>query len=102
MRGERLKSQSLAYDADPGIKDAHAAEALGSGPKMKPRPNHREYLQVLRTLSPEARLRKAFELSAFSRELFLHGLRRRFPNKSEAEVREIERARVEKCRNRRY
>jgi len=56
---------------------------------MKPRPNHKEYLKVLRRLSPEARLQKAFELSDFSRELFRQGLRRRFPDKSEAEIRQI-------------
>lgn len=67
---------------------------------MKTRPNHREYLRILRRLSPEDRLRKAFELSDLSRELFLHGLRKRFPDRSEAEVREIARARIEKCRKR--
>ncbi|MDT8437036.1 MAG: hypothetical protein RRA92_09815 [Gemmatimonadota bacterium] len=67
---------------------------------MKPRPNHREYLRILRRLSPEDRLRKAFELSDLSRELFLHGLRKRFPDRSEAEVRDIARERIEKCRKR--
>jgi hypothetical protein len=53
---------------------------------MKPRPNHSEYLKILRGLSPEARLRKAFELTAFSQELFMHGLRHRFPEKSETQL----------------
>ena len=61
---------------------------------MKMRPNHGEYLRILRGLSPETRLKKAFELSALARELFLHGLRRRFPEKTEAELREIYRTRV--------
>lgn len=69
---------------------------------MKRRPNHKEYLRILRKLSPEARLRKAFELSDFSRELFLHGLLLRFPEKSEAEIRAIARARLEKCHNRNF
>jgi hypothetical protein len=41
-------------------------------------------------MSPEARLQKAFELSDLSRDLFRHGLKRTFPEKSEAELREIE------------
>ena len=41
----------------------------------KPRPNHKLYLQTLRNLTPEQRLRKAFELSAFANERFIHGLR---------------------------
>jgi hypothetical protein len=69
---------------------------------MKRPSGHREYLQVLRRLSPEARLRKAFELSDFSRELFLAGLRRRFPQMSDAELRGIARLRLEKCHNRNY
>jgi len=69
---------------------------------MKPRPNHKEYLKVLRRLSPEARLQKAFELSNFSRELFRQGLRRRFPDKSEAEIRQIALDRLDKCHNRNF
>lgn len=63
--------------------------APGNG-STKPRPNHRRYLGILRRMSPEARLRKALELSDMTRELFRHGLRRRFPEKSETELREIE------------
>ena len=46
----------------------------------KPRPNHARYLQTLRAMTPDQRLAKAFELSAFSKQLFLDGLRRRFPD----------------------
>ena len=67
---------------------------------MKPRPNHSAYLRILRRLSPEQRLLKAFELSDFSRALFLQGLRSRFPEKSEAEIHQIALARLEKCHNR--
>jgi hypothetical protein len=42
-------------------------------------------------MSPEARLRKAFELSGFSRQLFLHGLRRRFPEMSDDQLRDLAR-----------
>jgi hypothetical protein len=51
-------------------------------------------------MSPEARLGKAFELSVFSRGLFLHGLRRRFPDLNEEQLHELAWQRLEKCRNR--
>jgi hypothetical protein len=71
-----------------------------TGPKR--RPNHAVYLRVLRGMSPEARLRKAFELSAFARALFRTGLRRRFPHLSEPELEGLVRDRLERCHNRNY
>ena len=68
----------------------------------KPRPNHRQYIQILRKMSPEARLLKAFELSEFSRQLFIHGLRKRFPDVSEETFKKILLERLEKCHNRNY
>ncbi len=68
----------------------------------KPTPNHAEYLRVLRRRTPEERLSKAFELTTFSRELLLQGLRSRFSEKSEAEVRQIARERLDRCRKRSY
>ena len=68
----------------------------------KPRPNHRRYLEVLRNMTPEQRLLKAFELSDFAKSLFLHGLRRRFPDVTEEEFRKILLARLAKCHNRNY
>jgi len=69
---------------------------------VKPRPNHRQYLETLSRMSPDERLRKAFELSAMSRELFLTGLRQRFPDKDESEIRRIALERLELCHNRNY
>jgi hypothetical protein len=68
----------------------------------KKRPNHRRYLEVLRRMTPEQRLMKAFELSAFSKALFIHGLRRRFPDLPEEEFHKLFLARLEKCHNRNY
>jgi len=48
------------------------------------------------------RLLKALELSAFSKELFLHGLRKRFPDLSETEIKELYLKRLDKCHNRNY
>ena len=69
---------------------------------IKNRPNNKLYIQALRRMSPEARLLKAFELSQFSRELFLHGLRRRFRDLSDDEIRRIYLERLDKCHNRNY
>jgi len=69
---------------------------------IKPRPNHRLYLDTLRRMSPEARLMKAFELSRFSNDLFLHGLRKRFPDLSEQDFRKLYLERLNKCHNRNY
>jgi len=69
---------------------------------IKKRPNHKLYIQVLRRMSPEARLMKAFELTEFSRELFLIGLRKRFPNLTEDELKKLYLERLDKCHNRNY
>ncbi|MGH8759582.1 MAG: hypothetical protein ACREVW_08745 [Burkholderiales bacterium] len=71
-------------------------------PDLKPRPNHAVYLRALRAMSPQARLRKAFELSAFTRALFRAGLARRFPGSSATELDRLVRDRLEKCHNRNY
>lgn len=69
---------------------------------IKERPNHRIYIQTLRGMSPEERLNKSFELSEMAKELFLHGLRKRFPALSESSIRKIYLERLEKCHNRNY
>ena len=68
----------------------------------KRRPNHRIYIEALRRMTPEERLQKAFELSEFARDLFLQGLRRRFPDLPEESLIRIYRERLEKCHNRNY
>jgi len=65
-------------------------------------PGHKVYLQVLKTMTPEVRLLKAFELHDFATELFKHGLRERFPDATEDELRAIYLERIEKCHNRNY
>jgi hypothetical protein len=68
----------------------------------KPRPNRRRYIEVLRRMTPEQRLAKAFELSEFAKQLFLQGLRQRHPDLSEEEFHQLVLARLEKCHNRKY
>lgn len=60
------------------------------------------YLQILKRMSPEERLLKAFELSEFAKQLFIHGLRKRFPDFSNEEIKKIYLERIEKCHNRNY
>ena len=69
---------------------------------IKPRPNHKIYLESLRRLSPEQKLSKAFELSEMSRRLFREGLRRRFPDLSEEELHRLYLERLALCHNRNY
>lgn len=68
----------------------------------KPRPNHAAYLRVLRSMTPEQRLRKAFELKASTQALFAFGLRRRFPALDEAAFVRLLRERLDLCHNRNY
>ncbi|MCC6442424.1 MAG: hypothetical protein IT210_03090 [Armatimonadetes bacterium] len=69
---------------------------------IKPRPNHAVYIRILRRMTPEQRLMKAFELSEFSKRLFIQGLRRRFPDMPEDRFRQLVLERLEKCHNRNY
>ncbi|MFT5367286.1 MAG: hypothetical protein ACI8V2_002244 [Candidatus Latescibacterota bacterium] len=68
----------------------------------KPRPNHRRYIETLRNMSPEKRLLKAFERSAFTKQLFIQGLRKRFPDLSQEEFQKILLQRLDKCHNKNY
>lgn len=61
-----------------------------------------KYLEVLRRMKPAHRLQKAFELSEFTKKLFIHGLRKRFPGLSEEEFHKLLLERLEKCHNLNY
>ena len=66
----------------------------------KAQPNRARYLRTLAAMSPEERLLKAFELSAWSRELFLSGLRERFPELGRQELQDLYVERLLKCHSR--
>ena len=53
-------------------------------------------------MSAEQRLLKALELSAITKEVFLSGLIKRFPDKTEIEIKKIYLQRLAKCYNRNY
>ncbi len=69
---------------------------------IKPRPNHLLYLQILKKMPAEKRLEKVFELSAMTKTLFLQGLSKRFPKKTEREIKDLYLERISKCHNRNY
>jgi hypothetical protein len=60
------------------------------------------YLEILSRMTPEQKLNKVFELNAFVRGLFVHGLRERFPDLSESEFKKLLLERLAKCHNRNY
>jgi hypothetical protein len=70
--------------------------------ELKKRPNHAMYIRILQRMTPEERLLKAFELSEFARELWISGLRKRFPGLNEADLRARILERLQKCHNRSY
>jgi len=70
--------------------------------ELKKKPNHKIYIKILRQMSPEQRLMKSFELSEFSKQLFIQGLHERFPNLPDQEFQKLLLKRLDKCHNRNY
>lgn len=68
----------------------------------KTRPNHSRYVDVLRWMTPAERLAKSFELSELTKQLFRHGLRKRFPDLDEAAFHQLFLDRLAKCHNQNY
>lgn len=72
---------------------------------LKPEPNRKIYIEILKKMTPEQRLMKSFELTEMSKNLFLQGLKKRFPDKTEKEIKEIKEIYLEKianCHNQNY
>jgi len=53
-------------------------------------------------MTPEKRVLKAFELSSFANQLFVHGLRKRHADLSTVEFSKILKDHLDKCHNRNY
>ncbi len=70
--------------------------------EIKPNLNHRLYIQTLQKMTPEQRLAKAMALSDLTKKLFFHGLQKRFPDKSETDLKKLYLERIAKCYNRNY
>lgn len=73
-----------------------------SGLDRKLRPHHELYLRILRGMTPEQRLAKAFELGEMGRELLRAGLRLRYPERSDDQIRAMELEEIARCHNRNY
>ncbi len=70
--------------------------------EIKSKPNRRQYIQALSRMAPAQRLAKAMELSELGKQLFLHGLRRRFPDADEKQILAEYLDRIARCHNRNY
>ena len=68
----------------------------------KARPNHSVYVDVLRRMTPEQRLMKAFELTKMARTLFLDGLRATYPDLPEEKLQKLYKERLALCHNRNW
>ncbi len=77
-------------------------DSVESPADHKPRPNHRQYLEVLQRMTPEERLAKAFELSDMTKALFRQGLRERFPDLADDQFHILFLERLAKCHNSNY
>ena len=53
-------------------------------------------------MTPQQRLKKAFELSDFTKRIFKQGLRDRYPRLSEEALQKLYLERLAKCHNRNY
>jgi hypothetical protein len=69
---------------------------------IKPRPNQDRYIEILRRMTPEERLKKSWELTELTRQLLREGLRNRHPNASEAEISKMYLTRLLECHNKNY
>jgi hypothetical protein len=69
---------------------------------LKAQPNHEMLIKIVRGMTEEQRLSKAFELSDMTRALFEQGLRERFSNLSEREFKDLLFQRLELCHNRNW
>ena len=88
LRSQLRRVRAVTAGCQGSRKDARLAKA------------DRVYLEALRRMKPEQRLRKAWELSAMTRELFEHGLRRRHPDLSPEAFARLLQDRLSKCHNR--
>jgi hypothetical protein len=70
--------------------------------ELKSIAERRRYIDVLRRMTPSQRLAKAMELSELGKRLFLHGLRRRFPEADDRELHAEYLKRIARCHNRNY
>lgn len=64
--------------------------------------SHAKYIEVMRSISPEAKLLKVFEMQDLARDLAMHGLRTRNPKASEDELQQMYLRLLNRCHNSNY
>ena len=69
---------------------------------LKRKPNRKQYISILKSMTPEMRLKKALKLSKMTRELFEQGLRKRHPDLPPDKFKDLLFSRLEKCHNKNY
>ena len=66
------------------------------------RQTHKEYIKILKKMKPQARLQKAFELSDLTKNLFITGLKMRYPDYSEEDIKDLYIEKIYKCHSSDY
>ena len=69
---------------------------------IKTYPNKQRYHEILKSMSPQAKLEKSFELSDLANAAFKAGLKSRFPQLSEAELEQCYLEKLQACHNQNY
>lgn len=69
---------------------------------MTDKKSHNIYIQTLKKIGSEKRLLKALELSELTKELFISGLKKKYPDLSEKKFKKILLEKLEKCHNSNY
>jgi hypothetical protein len=69
---------------------------------MKPFPNRERYLEILRNMTPQQKLERAFELTDFANAAFKAGLRNRKPGISEDDLDHLYLEKLRACHNQNY
>ena len=69
---------------------------------MKTYPNKERYHEILRSMSPQEKIEKVFELSELANAAFKAGLKSRYPHLSEDELHELYIERRKVCHNQSY
>ena len=61
------------------------------------RQTHREYIKILKRMTPQQRLQRALELSDLTKSLFITGLKLRYPDYPEEDIKNLYIEKVHKC-----
>ena len=68
----------------------------------KPHPNRDIYVKLLRSMTPQQKLERVFELNELGKELVRAGIRNRYPFLTEKEITLKTTEKVLQCHNRNY